>query len=302
MAVDQWRQWVEITGKPVVVGGITVPEWSRQIGDLLAGTSACFCRDTTSLDFIEDSDLCHGHTGFGPDAAFACDVRDDAWADAFRRQHGLKPDGYACFIGRLRFPPFHRMDQWYHLSPTQIAAGERLNAATAEPDHAKLRRVIIGWVRETGKQAVICPEMIYQLADADPLLFEPLPDDVKAKTVVIRDWWCTDQAASLYRHATAVVSMKMHSPVLAQNQGVPALHIRQIEDTAKGQMWRDLGLADWLFEIDDITGDEVLAALMTINNDRSAAVERVVQTQARIHDGHARMMQTIARILGIAQN
>ncbi len=297
MAVEQWRQWVELTGKPVVVGGITVPKWSLDHRDLLDGASALFCRDTVSLGFVEGERLAAGRTFFGPDAAFASDVRDDAWAHAFQRQHGLVPGGYACFIGRLRFPPFHRMPQWYRPSDEAIAAGERLNAATAEPDHAKLRRVITGWVRATGKQAVICPEMIYQLDDADPLLYHMLPDDVKAKTVVVRDWWCTDQAASLYRQAVAVVSMKMHSPVLAQRQGVPAIHIRQIEDTAKGQMWRDLGLQDWMFEIDQITGEEPLAALLAIDHDRPTALARVAQAQRRIDAGHAAMLGRVARIL-----
>jgi polysaccharide pyruvyl transferase WcaK-like protein len=297
MAVDQWKQWMEITGKPVVVGGITLPPWSLAHRDLLSGVAGLFCRDTVSLQFAESSDLANGRTAFGPDAAFASDVRDDAWAQAFQRQHGLEPDGYACFIGRLRFPPFHKMAQWYRPSDADIATGERLNAATAEPDHAKLRRVIIGWVRATGKKAVICPEMIYQLADADPLLYNPLPDDVKAKTVVVRDWWCTDQATSLYRQAVAVVSMKMHSPVLAQRQGVPALHIRQYEDTAKGQMWRDLGLQHWMFEIDQISGDEPLAALLAIAQNPQAARADVTKAQQCIDAGHAAMMRRVAEIL-----
>lgn len=297
MAVDQWRQWVQITGKPVVVGGITVPEWSVQHRDLINHAAAWFCRDSHSLNLMQHHGLAEGRRAFAPDAAFAADVRDDAWAQDFLRQHHLTAGGYACFIGRLRFPPFHRMDQWYLPSPEAIAAGERLNARTAEPDHAKLRHVITGWVRETGRMAVICPEMIYQLDDADPLLYSPLPEDVRAKTVVIRDWWCTDQAAALYAQAAAMVSMKMHSPVLAQRQGVPALHIRQEEDTAKGQMWRDLGLADWLFEIDAITGDEVLSRLLTIAADPAAARNQVTAAQHRIDDGHAVMLQTVARIL-----
>lgn len=298
MAVAQWRQWRELHGGPVVVGGITVPPWALRERELLDRAERLYCRDSHSLRLVQEAGIATGRTAFAPDAAFACDIRDDVWAEQFVHRHGLVPGGYCCFIGRRRYPPFHRMDQWYRETPEQVAAGEALNAATAEPDHAKLRAVITGWVRATGKVAVVCPEMIYQLDDADPLLVDRLPDDVRRRVVVVRDWWCTDQAVALYARARAVVSMKMHSPVLAQGQGVPSLHIRQQEDTAKGQMWRDLGLAEWLFEIDAIDGSEVLAALLAIEADPAAAQARVAATGRRIAAAHADMVRGIAGVIG----
>jgi hypothetical protein len=42
---------------------------------------------------------------FGPDGAFAVDLRDDAKADAFLA-HGLEPGKFLCCIPRLRFTPY----------------------------------------------------------------------------------------------------------------------------------------------------------------------------------------------------
>ncbi len=50
----------------------------------------------------------------------------------------------------------------------------------------------------------------------------------------------TDEAASLYRQARAVVSMECHSPIMACVNGRPAFYVRQPHDTWKGQMYRDL--------------------------------------------------------------
>jgi len=53
--------------------------------------------------------------------------------------------------------------------------------------------------------------------------------------------------------------------------GTPAVLLRQPTDTRKGQMWRDVGLNDWIFEIDDTTGEQVAARLTEIGKDLPAA-------------------------------
>jgi hypothetical protein len=224
-----------------------------------------------------------------PDAAFACDVVDEAKAAAFMREHDLRPGRYACFVPRLRWTPFHKMDQWYRLSPEKINETERVNAATAEKDHAKLRRAIVGWVRGSGMKAVICPEMSYAVDIIDPLVYDPLPADVKENVVRRKSFWITDEASAVYRHGRAVAGIEIHSPILAVAQGVPAIHIRQPEDTWKGRMWRDVGLAEWLFEIDEADGGDVARALLRIDGDERGARATIRKAREKIAALHAEM-------------
>ena len=42
----------------------------------------------------------------------------------------------------------------------------------------------------------------------------------------------------------------MHSPILCINNDVPAIVCRFKEQGQKGYMWDDIGLGDWLFDID----------------------------------------------------
>ena len=42
----------------------------------------------------------------------------------------------------------------------------------------------------------------------------------------------------------------MHSPIMAMGNGTPAIVCRFAEQTTKGFMWRDIGLGDWLFDLD----------------------------------------------------
>ena len=43
----------------------------------------------------------------------------------------------------------------------------------------------------------------------------------------------------------------MHSPIMCIGHGVPAIVCRWAEQTSKGTMWNDIGLSDWLFDLDD---------------------------------------------------
>jgi polysaccharide pyruvyl transferase WcaK-like protein len=256
------RTWQE-TGKPYGMGGITLNDQElRDHRTLLEGARFVFCRDTLSLQALRAAGL---KGEFGPDATFALDLRDDARADAFLRDHRLEPGRFACFVPRLRWTPYWKEGR--AMAPEVIREREAVNDRHRETDHAKLRTAIVAWVRETGGKALLCPEMTYQVDLLRPLLFDPLPDDVKARTTVRPGYWLTDEAASTYRHAAAVVSLEMHSPILAIANGRPAIHLRQPTDTRKGQMWRDVGLGDWLFEIDASTGEEIAARLVSMHRD-----------------------------------
>lgn len=297
MRVDHLRQWVRLTGKPFGFGGVTFSSLDPSLAELLARASFIGCRDTKSLELLREKGLRGPTLSFGPDAAFACDVLDEPKALDFLRQHDLEPGRYACFVPRLRWTPFHKMDQWYRPSPAKIEETERVNEATAEKDHAKLRQAIVRWVRETGLKAVICPEMAYMVDLIDPLVFDPLPADVKDKVVRRRSFWITDEADSLFRRARAMVSIEMHSPILAVGHGVPAIHVRQPEDTWKGQMWRDIGLDDWLLEIDAASGDDIATALLRINADHDAARAKVRAAMDKVADLQRAMMTTLRESL-----
>jgi hypothetical protein len=120
-----------------------------------------------------------------------------------------------------------------------------------ESDHEILRQLLVRWVRETGRKAVICPEMTYQIPLGREQLLERLPQDVRASVIWRDRFWICNEAASTYERAAAVVSIENHSPILANGRGTPAFHLRQPTDSIKGHMWHDVGLSRFVFEIEE---------------------------------------------------
>jgi polysaccharide pyruvyl transferase WcaK-like protein len=188
-------------------------------------------------------------------------------ATKFLKERGLAAKKFICVVPRLRYTPYHKFNPnnngW---SAERIKMVEETNEKYKETDHAKLREAIVAWVRETGNKVLVCPEMTYQVEVMDELLIDPLPADVKP-FVQKRGYWLPDEAASVYAQAHTVLSFECHSPIMAAANGTPFFYLRQPEDTIKGQMYYDLGFDNWVFEINDTSGEQIANRLREIWKD-----------------------------------
>jgi hypothetical protein len=270
-------------------------EFEKKFGARAFYEKAAFIypRDTLGLRFLQREELKPGALAFGPEGCFAFDLRDEARAADWLKRHGLLGEEFICVVPRLRYTPYYRVKN-YPRSAGDYET-DALNERTGGPDHAPLRDLIVRWVRETGARVVACPEMSYQIATAKEQLVDPLPDDVK-KRVVWRDtFWLPDEAASLYALARAVVSLECHSPIIALAAGTPMLHVRQPVDTVKAQMFADIGLGDWLFEVGETSGDQLWSVLKTFRADPAAARARVAAAMQQVATLQERMVTSVAR-------
>lgn len=165
-----WRDvtaWKKETGKPYGVFGITMAAAGdpglrimRNNGldeatkELLDGASFVFLRDSVSLGVVRAAGVRSPVVEFGPDGAFAADVRDDATADAFLRERGLEDGKFLCCIPNLRNAPYWKVKPGYAFDE----AKHRRNEEMKDHDHAPLREAIIAAVREAGMKVLVCPE------------------------------------------------------------------------------------------------------------------------------------------------
>jgi hypothetical protein len=250
-----------------------------------------FCRDTISRDYLKSQKVKTPILEFGPDAQLAMTLRDDAKAEAFCQKHNLQDGKFLCVIPRLRYTPYYRIRN----TPRQgdDDAKDAINNRTTEQDHAKLREMIIAYVKNTGNKVLACAEMTYQVEMAKEVLVDPLPSEIK-KNVVWRDtYWLPDEAASVYAKAQAVVSVECHSPLIALHNGTPAIYVRQPTDTCKGQMYRDFGSSDWFFEVEETTGQQLWSRLEAIHRDPGKAKAKVRSIMTTVDKLQKRMAEAV---------
>ncbi|RIH67188.1 polysaccharide pyruvyl transferase family protein [Mariniphaga sediminis] len=290
--------------KPYGAYGVTIEyNPTGAIKKMLDEASFIFTRDTSSLEFLKNT-RCK-EIGFAPDSTFASTIEDDIKASQFMSENGLEYKKFICVVPRLRKTPYYKIppslrsfsEPW---TDEKIEEVDTLNNKYKEQDHAKVREAMITWIRRTGNQVLLCPEMIHNMDLYNELLYDPLPDDVKKKVVKKEDFWKTDEATTVYKNATAVISLECHSPILALGQGTPAFYVRQPEDTIKGQMYYDIGLADWVFEIEETKGEDISNRLMEVYNDYSGAKLKVEAAMDYVRKVQWDTMSFIRKQIGLA--
>lgn len=262
---------------------------SRAVYD---GASFVFARDTYSLLYLQGQRLRTPIVEFGLDGTFGIAVRDEARATRWLKRIGVEEGKFICVLPRLRYTPYYRVKNL----PRDEGDYEidAINAKHAAHDHAPLRDLITLWVRETGLKVLLCPEMTYEIAVAKEHLFDPLPVDVKPNVIWRDAFWLADEAASVYARAVAVISAECHSPIIALSQGTPAFYVRNPADTVKAQMFRDLGLTDWVFEGTHTTGQQLWEKLKPIHEDRAAGRAKVQTAMQQAAKVQKRMIEAIA--------
>jgi hypothetical protein len=269
---------------------------SAALRSVIDNSAFFFCRDTISRDYLKSQALKTPVLEFGPDAQLGMHLRDDARGFAFLKANALEEGKFICVIPRLRYTPYSQMRNTPRTADDDIK--DAINSRTTAGDHAKLRDMIVSYVKNTGNKVLACAEMTYQVPMAKEVLVDPLPEDIR-KQVVWRDsFWLPDEAASVYSKARAVVSMECHSPLIALRSGTPTFHVRQPTDTCKGQMYRDIGADHWFFEIDETSGEQLWSRLAAIERDPAKARAKVSSIMAFVEGRERRMVEAVRAACG----
>ncbi len=307
VAAQDITKWRDATGKPYGVYGITFnapdaatakPEVVKKFEQSIPIMSAArfvFFRDSVSLAEAKKRGCTCPVMGFGPDGAFATDLRDDTRAIAFLQAHNLDEGRFLCCIPRLRYTPYWTIPA--RKTPLDETKHAR-NEAMKEHDLAPLRQAIVEVVRQTTIKVLICPEDETQVAIGKEMLFDKLPDDVKANVVWRPDFWLTGEALSTYIRSAGLFGAEMHSPIMCIGNGIPAIVCRWEEQTSKGIMWRDIGLGEWLFNLDEaneIPG--IVPAVLALAKDPAAAKAKAMKARACVLQRQRETMQTLSKSL-----
>lgn len=290
--------WRKKTGKPYGVYGITFSSKDPEAIDLLTNARFVYFRDSVSLATAKESGAQCPIMEFGPDGAFAVTLRNDEAAKAFLKANDLTPGKFLCCIPRLRYTPYWKI----HGKPMNAEA-DRKHARSEEMkehDHAPLRAAIAAVIKETDMKVLLCPEDQSQMAVGKEMLLDKLPDDVKRRVAWRENYWLTDEALSTYTMSAGLFGLEMHSPIMCIGNGIPALVGRFEEQTTKGFMWRDIGLNDWLFDLDkesDIA--RIVPTVVELAKNPEAAKAKAAKAKAFVEQRQRETMQQVAKFAGV---
>ena len=287
-------RWRRETGKPYGIYGITFASTDPAAAELLSGARFVYFRDSVSLEFAKKHGVTSPVMEFCPEGSFAVDLRNDAAADAFLQKNGLETGKFLCCIPRYRNTPYWKIKPGSAFDEKKHARNE----AMKEHDLGPLREAIVAVVRQTPMKVLVCPEDASQMEIGREMLVDKLPGDVKAKVVWRPDYWLTDEALSTYVRSAGLFGAEMHSPIMCIGNGIPAIVCRWAEQTSKGLMWRDIGLGDWLFDMDQEEEiPRVVPAVLALAKDPATAKAKALKARDFVQQRQRETMALLARAL-----
>lgn len=301
-------RWREETGKPYGIYGITFPmkkssatttrtedAITRSV-DVLSQARFVFFRDSKSLALAKKLGARSPVMEFGPDGAFACDLRDAKKAETFLTANGLEEGKFLCCIPRLRYTPYWTVKEHVKFDPVKHARNE----AMKEHDHAPLREAIVKVVKQTGLKVLVCPEDRTQMAVGKEMLMEKLPNETLNRVVWRPDYWLTGEAVSVYTRSAGLFGNEMHSPIMCIGHGIPAIVCRFAEQTSKGFMWNDIGLSDWLFDHDSPADQKrIVPTVLELASNPEAARARATNARAFVEKRQNETMEVLRKELKV---
>ncbi len=294
LAWQDLESFSRMTGRPYGVFGVTYGHWvfGTQERETLRRASFAFFRDRVSLRKAQFDGVDAPVTEFSPDAAFMADIADDRAAAALMDRFGLQDGRFFVCLPKQRYTP-----TWLHvrknrpIDPRQ----EQRNTEMGEIDHAPLREAIVRLVREGGRQVLIGNEDETEVPIGKTWVRDRLPEDVRARVHWLDRPWSMDEAIGVYRRCEGLFGHEMHSPVLCIGLGVPAVVGRWVEQSSKGTMWNDIGLPEWLINMDcDADIARLPQTVMDIALDPAAARARAQAARQRVIARFDETMRVVA--------
>jgi len=276
----------------------------EKISGLLSNVKAIYCRDNESYYYLRSIGVNSLIIEFGPDGCFGIDLHNREKAEKYMKEKDLEPKKFITVIIRTNSSHIKAM---YIPKKGDIIDKSQNPIEPTEEDiqqndlwAKKLREVIIYWVKKTGFKVLLAPEVEKEIFYAKELLFNKLPEDIKPFVVHKGEWWNMDEACSVYKHSHTLISMEPHSCIMALANKTPIIHYFTKRHGKKAWMFRDIGLPEWLYNIDDDSSESVTSALDSIYKDYERAVSKVNRAMSFVESRSKEMISDIKKFVKTA--
>lgn len=263
---------------------------------LLNAASFIYTRETKTLSILKSAGVKTPVLEFGPDGCFGIDVRDEERGLATMKKLGLEEKKFITVMIRTNTPKYPGVDDPrpeklnpLHPTPQQIADDERRAA--------KFRELVTLWVKKTGHKVLIAPETLKEMGHNKRLIHDPLPPEIQKHVVNLESFWNADEAASIFARAHTVVCHEPHSPIIALANGTPIIHTYSEFHSPKCWMFKDIGLPEWLLEMDETPVEKIAETLFAIDADYAGAQAKVKKAMAYVHECFAGSMKRVNALM-----
>jgi len=130
----------------------------------------------------------------------------------------------------------------------------------------KVIELISRWVRETDKNVLILPNNEADVDFTVKSIYNPLPEDIKAKVAISKERLMPDLAASIYEKSRIVCGMSLFPAITSINSGNPVMFLSPINLGARAKTIEDIGMKNSIQDLDSRSEEELAEVLFEIDD------------------------------------
>jgi len=259
----------------------------------LSKAKAIYCRDVESYYYLRQIQVKPKILEWGPDGCFGMDLTNDSKALAYMAKQGLEMKKFITVL--VRTNTGGKPDPSWDIGDTSQNPWNptKEDAEQEELWMGKIREVIIHWVRTTGLKVFLAPEVKKEIFHGKRVIYDKLPKDVQGHVVHKTEWWNMDEACSMHKFSHTLISNEPHSEIMALAHGTPIIHYFSKRHGLKAWMFRDIGLPEWLLDIDEEPASRAIRVLDEINENYAEAEVKIKRAMQVVEKRSSEMIGDI---------
>jgi len=229
---------------------------------LFLGSRFIYTRESESQKEIGDL-ICKSKCDLATvlDAAFFLRGQEDQKAKAILNKYNLKSDAFIAMTLRL----------------TKRGSSKPLEGELYKRYDRKLSQFIVQWVERKGIPIAIVCQVPADIKDSK-FVYEHLPNKYKDYCRIITEKLSPEALKSLYKNARILLGMRFHSLIFALSENTPVvgLYYSDLGPKIPGMM-RDLGFQNYVYDIKDISGEDLFKSVNEINQNKDSISKEIEQ-------------------------
>jgi hypothetical protein len=224
-----------------------IPEEEETVDRFLKianGAEFVYSTSSTTDKLLKDKNIKIPKIQTAPNPLFGFDLRDDT-------------------------PSRNVLQEYYLLDKDFLAVDFKAHGITSEKLEEYSRKVIdliTRWVRETDKNVFILPNNDADVDYTVKNIYNPLPEDIKAKVAVSKERLMPDMAASIYEKSRIVCGMSLFPSISAINSGNPIMFLSPVNVNTRAKTIEDMGLKNSIQDLDSRSEEELTEVLLEIDD------------------------------------
>ena len=211
--------------------------------NILSGASLSFVTESKSAGQIKDLKLKIENLKSGPNPLFAFDLKNDTGARNYIEDSGIVDHDFIAVNFKNTGHSETNVD-----SPVK-----------------KILFILNNWAQSTDHLILLISDSRDDI-DYMKKIYDDLPETLKSKTIVFDAVFSPDMISSVLEKSRIAVAMSPYPLFSALLADIPILHLADWDDNTDGQVFIDLGLKDYVMEIKITSEQDLLNALVNIDD------------------------------------